>query len=62
MKNTNHKKIIFTCSCFSFFFLQKEAKLISKINNINKVYEVESNDPNKKSYGNWVGDFFARIG
>lgn len=39
--------------CFS---CKKEAKFISKTNNI-QVYEIEPKDPNKKVYGNWVGDF-----
>jgi YARHG domain len=55
------KKIILIAVAVVCFSCKKEAKLISKTNNI-EVYKVEPNDPNRNSYGNWVGDFFARIG
>jgi YARHG domain len=50
------KKIILLAVILACFSCKKEAKLISKTNNIED-YEIEANDPNKKAYGNWVGDF-----
>lgn len=55
------KKLFLLAVAIACFSCKKEAKLISKTNNI-EVYEVEPNDPNRNTYGNWVGDFFARIG
>ncbi len=55
------KKIILLVVAVACLSCKKEAKLISKTNNIED-YEIEPNDPNKKVYGNWVGEFYARQG
>ena len=53
------KKIILFLAVLACFSCKKEAKLISKTNNI-QVYEIDPNDPNKKVYGNWVGNFISK--
>ncbi len=58
-KKDKMNKIILVISLIFLISCKKEAKFISKANNIED-YEIEPNDPNKKVYGNWVGNFISK--